>query len=162
MVIEWLLVVAIFYSSAEARVDFIGETKFCGAWNTWDANASECRCSQAPTPMKVLECHENYTIIDYDACATYDEESQATLVGFCPFSTHGVFSGRLSSNISSLNLNLTSFMCDPLNRTGVLCGECKSGLGPALLNYSYPCLECTSYGWLHTLLPLSFLPLSSL
>ncbi len=38
-------------------------------------------------------------------------------------------------------------MCDSLNRTGVLCSLCKAGLGPALLNYSHPCLECTSYGW---------------
>lgn len=38
-------------------------------------------------------------------------------------------------------------MCDPLNRTGIFCSHCKEGLGPALLNYSYPCLECTSYGW---------------
>ena len=124
------------------------ETKFCGAWRAWDEDAGECRCAPFQHPNFVIECHNNYTRIVNGACATYDEESRATFVGPCPFDVHGVFFVKVSSLITAKNINLTSSECDPLSRTGVLCGECKPGLGPALLNYCHPCLECTSYGWL--------------
>ena len=74
------------------------------------------------------ECRSNYTRIANGACATYDEKSQATLVEPCPFYVHGILFGKVSSLITAKNINLTSFECDPLNRTGVLCGECKPGL----------------------------------
>jgi hypothetical protein len=63
----------------------------------------------------------------------------AGLVGPCPYNGLKVhFSAKFVSDVSIPNINLTSFMCGALNRTGV---PCVGGLGPALLNYSYPCLR---------------------
>ena len=41
-------------------------------------------------------------------------------------------------------------MCGGLNRTGLLCSNCKPGLGPAVFSYTLPCLKClnSGYGWL--------------
>lgn len=133
-------------------------TDFCRVWNIW--NASECRCAPVHRHEHVTECNADQTDIEYKACATYDSKSQATLVGVCPFNSHELqLNKKLSSTFWVENVNLTAFMCDPLNRTGVLCSLCKAGLGPALLNYSHPCLECTSYGWVAyfaaTLIPSS-------
>ena len=138
----WLMLIASFHLAATRE----NETNFCRAWASWNEETSVCQC--APYNYYVPECCGGYTSIDYLACATYNVESQATLVGECPFNAQVVnTSRRASTNASVENINLTSFMCDPLNRTGVLCSHCKPGLGPALLNYSYPCLECISYGW---------------
>ena len=114
----------------------------------WKANASKCDCSPADLSNNlVIECHADFTVNNYRSCATYEKESEATLVGLCPYNSNDLEYNKLSFNISAKNINLTSLLCDPLNRTGVLCSHCKPGLGPALLNYSYPCLECTRYGW---------------
>ena len=37
---------------------------------------------------------------------------------------------------------LNSFMCSSLNRTGLLCSQCRKGLGPAVLSYKWQCVEC--------------------
>ena len=37
-------------------------------------------------------------------------------------------------------------VCSGLNRTGVLCSQCKEGLGTAIFSYSMQCLPCMSSG----------------
>ena len=135
---------AVFLLSALA--DAVGNnTDFCRVWTLKSADRSMCKC--API-NNLIECSENQTIIKYQACATYNESTRETLVGMCPFNSHELqVNGKLAIDYTVENRDLTSFMCDPLNRTGVLCSLCKDGLGPALLNYSYPCLKCSSYGW---------------
>ena len=115
----------------------------------WNNSTSKCDCSNTNTSMVyVKDCTAELTTVNAYSCVTYDKESHATLVGFCPFNSHDIdMYSRMSFKVPAKNINLTSYMCNPLNRTGVLCGCCKPGLGPALLNYSHPCLECTIYGW---------------
>ncbi len=122
------------------------DTDFCRVWNLKYVDDTKCQC--APN-NKLTECGDNYTTIKYQACATYNTTSHETLVGMCPFNSLELrVDGKFTIDYHNIeNVNLTPFMCDPLNRTGELCSLCKAGLGPALLNYSHPCLECTSYGW---------------
>ena len=70
-------------------------------------------------------------------------------------------------------LNLTTFVCNVSNfthradyihnvcgqqrRQGMLWSKCGEGLGPAVLSYTHPCVECKWYGWL-LYLTLSFVP----
>jgi len=41
---------------------------------------------------------------------------------------------------------LNSFMCGPLQRKGLLCGECENGFGPALYSYTLECKKCWGHG----------------
>ena len=133
-------------------------TDFCKAWRVWNVYYNECQCAPIIPHHHVSECNSDHTNIDYRACATYDREDQATLVGICPFNSLDVhYDKKFASTLRTENINLTSQMCDPLNRTGVLCSLCKPGLGPALLNYSHPCLKCSSYGWVEYL-SATFIP----
>ena len=45
-------------------------------------------------------------------------------------------------NVSELN----QFLCDELNRTGVLCSQYQEGLGTAIFSYSMQCIHCMSSG----------------
>ena len=122
------------------------DTDFCKAWTHKDATDT-CQC--APDNFYV-ECGMNHTLVKYQYCVTYSQSTHQGMLGACPYNSHKLkVNNMFSVDFSAVeNLNLTTFMCDPLNRMGLLCSHCKPGLGPALLNYSYPCLECTSYGWL--------------
>ena len=65
-------------------------------------------------------------------------------VGHCPqeYCYYNKFA-RIRILTSDLNTELNNMICSPMNRTGVLCGECVPGYGPALNTISYPCISCT-------------------
>ena len=94
---------------------------------------------------------------------SYNETFNDTVVGRCAFNYHypdvQFFFVTLPNDTSELN----SFMCSGLNRTGLLCSQCQQGLGPAVLSYKRPCVECfdEQYGWLlyitATLIPTTIL-----
>ena len=128
--------------------DVLEETYKCKSWSIQDSNGT-CQC--APRNHYV-QCYASpkakATELKYQSCATYDNTTSTAYVGACPFNHLHVRYGRqFVTDIPVPNINVTSFMCGPLNRTGVLCSQCKEGLGPALLNYSYPCLKCSGYNW---------------
>ena len=136
------------------------ENDYCPAWSLSTIkqdglNTSECSCQS----NALIHCQENHDIyLTSSACVTYDSDLHSAIAGHCPFNAHKVHYGKqISVHISAVNMNLTKVMCEPLNRTGLLCSHCIEGLGPALLNYSYPCLECSRLGWvayfLATLIP---------
>jgi len=121
-------------------------------------NAAKSSC-QRPTTDKnnLVRFNTHLSFISYEGCATYDEEMHSTSIGICPYDTQTVHLAEKASiyfRSADKNRKLTTIMCDPLNRTGLLCSLCKQGLGPAVLNYSYPCLECTHnvIVWLASLL----------
>ena len=125
-------------------------TDFCRAWNVKNNATDDCHCARNLPHEHVTECDSKYIGINYHSCVTYDIDNHVLVAGSCPYNSYDVqFNRKLAVHIPNAvkNVNLTSFMCEPLNRTGVLCSHCKPGLGPALLNYSHPCLECISHGW---------------
>ena len=93
-------------------------------------------------------------------CATYNEHTKLVAFSVCPFFQSndnyymdyedGVWYIPLPDNISKLN----DFMCEPLNRKGRVCSECKDGFGPALVSYGFQiqCSNCTDSGWYGILL----------
>ena len=93
-------------------------------------------------------------------CATYDEHTRLVAFSACPFFQSndnypivykdGVWYIPLPDNVSKLN----DFMCEPLNRKGRVCSECKDGFGPALASYGFliQCSNCTDSGWYGILL----------
>ena len=81
---------------------------------------------------------------------SYNDTTKDTVAGGCPFSNHHdggqIFYVTLPNDTSELN----TFMCSSLNRTGLLCSQCQRGFGPAVVSYTWQCVECfdKQYGWL--------------
>ena len=44
--------------------------------------------------------------------------------------------------LPNTSAELDTFMCGQKHRTGVLCGECKAGYGPAVNSKTYECVHC--------------------
>ena len=87
-------------------------------------------------------------------CSTYDNDTGITSLAACPYFISDAFElqsdfeehdniwyVQLPQNICALN----NFMCEPLNRKGRLCGECKDGYGLAVMStgFQIPCSKCT-------------------
>ena len=90
------------------------------------------------------------TLVFAGYCMSYNDTSKDTVAGGCPFSNHHdgayIFYVTLPNDTSELN----TFTCSGLNRTDLLCSHCQKGLGPAVLSYTWQCVECFDerYGWL--------------
>ena len=48
--------------------------------------------------------------------------------------------------MSTALTDLNQIICDPYNREGVLCSQCKPGYGPAVYAFSLMCVECSDNG----------------
>lgn len=95
-------------------------------------------CSEQPPEVKIN--------VIFPVCISYDTAYNATLAGACPYTVHTKgntttpFYLTLPANSSEVN----DYMCGPLNREGLLCGQCKDGYAPAVLSYDRKCVECSS------------------
>lgn len=63
-------------------------------------------------------------------------------------------------NMNTFARNDYSSVCGQQRCQGMLCGKCEDDLGPAVMSYTHPCVECKWYGLLLYLL-LSFVPAKS-
>ena len=137
----------------------------CPTWFIHKNTSSGCKCGSpigGSIGILVL-CNQdtNETMLLAGFCMTYVASQNITLVGGCPYNYHKVdakgFYVRLPEDVSIL----TSFMCEGLNRTDLLCGHCEEGLGTAVLSYKRNCMKCLDrrYGWIvyvaAALLPLT-------
>ena len=76
---------------------------------------------------------------------TYNEEDEQTLVGNCHYRSQMPTGSLLDNYYVTLPKNLSSlnqFMCGGINRTGILCSQCRDGLTLAALSYQGKCIEC--------------------
>jgi len=89
-------------------------------------------------------------LLSSSLCMTYDESSNDTVIGKCPFNYHYPNTRHLYITLPNDISQLNSFMCGDMNRTGLLCSKCQQALGPAVLSYRPQCVECLDgwYGWL--------------
>ena len=126
-----------------------GENGRCPTWHYY--NGIQCECEG--DGRKVLCEGSKQVLLMLGSCMTYDLSHNSTFYGDCPFSSTITFpESSLEGNYIQLPqdvLELNQFICGRLNRTGLLCSQCKPGLGPAVLSYELLCLECLSsrYGW---------------
>ena len=102
---------------------------------------------------KVVRCDKDTTaFLRISVYMTYNSETEDTQTGPCPYilqhsnCSSGIYYFRLPKHTS----NLTSFMCGPHHRKGLLCGECEDGFGPALYSCTLECKRCWGHGlgWL--------------
>lgn len=124
----------------------------------------KCRCGD--TLKGKVSCREIPPAVDIliGYCMTVDETTNSTVAGQCPYSyirnNDALLLLRLPSDLNISQLN--EFMCGPVNRQGLLCGQCQEGYHPAVYSYDYACTKCGSRGnWLLfvsvTLLPTTIL-----
>ncbi len=116
---------------------------------TWFVNKSSgCVCgSRHGNAIKCNERTGRVSII-FGYCMTYDEVTQKTVMGYCPYNIFFAF--KTSSAYTTLPTNVTElndFMCTKfLDRTGQLCGRCRSGYSPGIYSYEHKCMNCTQEG----------------
>ena len=104
----------------------------CPMWFNYSSATNDCQCFQ----FQSLKCDDNYismhlwtqirywhTIHTKGLIISSIKIRHQYLGGYNLTETGRVL---LPDEISELN----SYMCEPLNRKGYLCGECKSGYGP--------------------------------
>lgn len=133
-------------SAFTCNTTFDPRTDHCQAWAYWNLDGETCVCSDKR--LLQIDCHTTHSALKENSCVHYDNQSHVTLLARCPYnSRREMVLKTVYIQLPNESLNLNSYMCDPLNRTGLFCSHCKKGFGPALLNYSYPCLECIKYGW---------------
>ena len=122
----------------------------CPSWFIPISNSSDrCKCGEPihrPGREVLCDPYTNQTLLRITYCMDYNEEEDVVFVGDCPFvNKKGVVQGmyvKFPQNVSELN----TFLCSGLNRTGLMCNQCKEGLGTAIFSYSMQCLPCMSSG----------------
>ena len=158
---EWSVVAILLFSFTEQT---IAHQNDCPSWFVPDNTSSTgCLCYNSREEVK---CGSDFTLLHLGFCMTYDNTTETTEYGPCPYLAHyntadvdHLFYTRLPHNVSLLN----QFMCGPLNREGPLCERCKDGYGTALYSYTLECSKCWGhgYGWVLYYL-LEFIPITVL
>ena len=89
---------------------------------------------------------QSYLQVEY--CMTYDNDSDITLVGSCPFEVKHKSLQQFYIPLPPTLQGLYNF-CQPLNRDGPLCASCKQGYGPAVFSFDLRCYDCSKayHGW---------------
>ena len=125
----------------------------CPTWFVPQSNhPGDCKCGDQSFSGRAVKCeeHSNQSMLCLSYCMTYNESTDVTVVGSCPYNSHKTdyqeLYVKLPQNVSHLN----EFMCGGLNRTGPLCSHCQEGLGIPVFSYTLGCLQCLKglSGWL--------------
>ena len=73
---------------------------------------------------------------------SYIKTINDTVIRRCAFIYHYPHTQIFYITIPSDTIEVNSFMCSGLNRTGRLCSYCQQGLEPALRSYQMQCVKC--------------------
>ena len=130
-------------------------------------NTTECRCGGDFGGLGYIQCYgaEFRSELQRGAWIGYYNYSgkRQLVAGHCPYCSTYENTGDEYLNLPKDPRDLDTHLCGRINRTGVLCGECKDKYGPAL-NSKFLVKECVScpekdvkYNWILYLLN-EFLP----
>ena len=152
------------YSQRGAQIA-VTEKWSCPTWYRAVKDSGVTRCVCDTTFEHVVMCDEDtqQTLLLAGNCMSYDCTINDTIVGRCLFNYHHPDTQIVYITLPNDTSELNSFMCNGLNRTGLLCSQCQQGLGPAVLSYKRECVKCFDkhYGWLlyitATLIPTTIL-----
>ena len=118
----------------------------CHSW--FIEEADECKCGVQISSL--LECSQtlNNIKIRDSYCLTYYNTTELEYFGACPYNTKSA--SFVFNTVPETVTDLNEAMCGPLKRTGLLCSQCRSGLGPAVFSYYRECKECIAwpFGWI--------------
>ena len=127
------------------------EKQSCPTWYVEIKQSGVNRCVCGETLNGAVRCNDTtqQSGLLVGFCMSYNDTVNDAVIGRCPFNYHYPDTQTFYVTLPN-NTELNSFMCSGLNRTGLLCSKCQHGLGPAVLPYQRPCVECFDkrYGWL--------------
>ena len=113
-------------------------------------------------------CSKNEPLIPFGHCATFNNETRILSASTCPYiQADGYNLTLLGSDVYTIlprNLSqLNDYMCGPLNRKGLVCGQCADGFGPSITSFGYKCVNCTD-AWYRVplFLLIQFVPITVL
>ena len=132
----------------------------CPPWTSAVPASSEFTCvclhnyKSEPLLENAIKCDQDVcrTFLVFGHCMTYDETSNATVVGSCPYGEywHLDKDAQLALMLPARLADLNNFMCEePLNRRGQLCAKCINNSGPGVFSLDYRCISCSKpySGW---------------
>ena len=98
-----------------------------------------CQCGWHP--HKAISCSSTSSSLINCYCVTLDEGTNATLIGNCIYNCARLRDSTLYSPLPN-SVHQLNKACDSLNRTGALCGRCKSGHYPIAYSFNWTCIKC--------------------
>jgi len=132
----------------------------CPTW--FEPSNGNCKCGK--TIHDVVKCDktlQEVAILDC-YCMTHNE-STGTVVGACFYNcvSNKDLQDVVYRPMPNTVENLTQYMCGDFNRTGQLCGECKTNYTPPVYSYDLQCITCSDdqYNWLKYV-AIAFAPLT--
>ena len=100
-----------------------------------------CKCGWHP--HKAISCNgSNSSSVIHCYCVTFDEETNATLIGSCIYNCGHLYNNSILYSPLPKSIHQLNKACDSLNRTGALCGRCKSGHYPLAYSFKWTCIKC--------------------
>ena len=137
----------------------------CRPWSfiTTTNNTSGCKCYTNDNSLgDAVLCTDEGTLLQFGYCMTY-KEGNGTFLVECPYFDYNAFNVsnseyiQLPEHLSELN----GSMCDPLNRRGRICSQCKERYAPAINSFTYACVKCSDK-WYNIILYLlvEFIPVT--
>ena len=126
----------------------MNQEKRCPLLFYYDNETKQCECQSSSLSVAetVLTCDNDRAILGYNFCMTYKEETNTVSASFCSYfelNDHNISEPgfiSLPENISELN----DYMCGPMNRKGIVCGECIDGYGPSVTLPKFICSDCSN------------------
>ena len=114
----------------------------CPTWFYYNNETCECgwqlggkvHCNQQEMTAEIID----------GFCATSTEQEGLYYAGYCPLRHTKNNSDRMFSELPSDPDLLNDTMCGPYNRTGLLCGRCIDGYGPAVYSLDMKCADCSN------------------
>lgn len=108
----------------------------CPLWFKCNVTNS-CECKEMYSG--IIKCDTEIALVLDCYCATFDDSINTTVAGSCFYNCES--NDKVLSDV--LYNNITDELCDPFNRTGVLCGKCKDDLYPHVYSFDMSCTNCT-------------------
>ena len=121
----------------------------------------DCLCSNYPKDLVLCEPGTCNILLSNGMWIGYF--SGKLSAGYCPpgycYYNQSAPYIEISATVTVVNtIDLDNMTCSPMNRSGVLCGKCVTGYGPAVNTYTYPCVFCSNEdkmrNWLYYILAI--------
>ena len=124
----------------------------CPPWYFYNLTNKQCECYNNAYTDDIVKCTEHGVLLRFGFCMTF-KEGDGFYVGLCNYFDLSKYNLsdkmnyiRLPRNVSELN----DYMCAPLNRKGMLCGQCIDGYGPSITSITSvanTCKKCLHSYW---------------
>ena len=125
----------------------------CPTW--FRSTSSGCECGSKVGGLIECDQYTNSVAIRLGYSMTYDN---STVFGFNNFAQYSNVTNGFFVPLLSDPLLLSSYSCTEYNRTGLLCGKCVEGYGPAVYYFTFHCTDCSQFSTLHFSCSSTFSP----